>query len=110
MRAGTSPDVTYHRPLGPVAVVARVVEFLLTVLTLVLLVRFGLELIGASRSSGFFELMRSISEPFLAPFHGIVGDTRLFGIHADWSILVAAAAYALLQVVIRAFLRLLSRP
>jgi uncharacterized protein YggT (Ycf19 family) len=101
---GTESELHSGRPLS---FVGRVVDFLFSVLSLGLLVRFGLELVRAAPSAGFSEFIQRVTEPFLSPFRGILGTTWLAsGYVIVWSILVAIIAYALLHAVIRGLLRL----
>jgi uncharacterized protein YggT (Ycf19 family) len=110
MRTGSNLEVTGYHPLGPGAFVVRIVDFLFGLLTLVLLVRFALELIDGSANTAFGEFIGSISDPFLLPFRGIVGATTIgAGHHVVWSIVVAVIAYALLHTVIHGFFRVVSR-
>jgi uncharacterized protein YggT (Ycf19 family) len=100
-----------YRPLRPLQVVGRIVDFLFGLLIVVLLVRFFLELINAAAGTGFFRFIRQLSDPFVAPFREIVPTTTLDGgYRLVWSLIVAVVAYAVLQAVIHAFLRLLARP
>jgi uncharacterized protein YggT (Ycf19 family) len=110
MRAETELIETQYRPLGPIQVVARIIDFLFGVLYTLLVVRFFLELINAARNSGFFEFIRGLTDPFLAPFRGIVGSTWLDASHRIvWPIVVAIVAYAIAHALIRGLLGLIAR-
>ncbi len=101
------PEYPRHEP---VHFVARIVDFLFGVLYTLLLVRFVLELINASRSSGFFEFIRVVSDPFFAPFRGIVGNTSLDGSHwIVWPLVIAIVAYMIVHAILRGVLGLIAR-
>ncbi len=110
MRAQTELiETEYHHP-RPMVLLTRVIDFLFGVLYTLLLVRLLLELINASRNSGFFEFIRAATDPFFAPFHGIVGSTSLDGSHRiAWPLVIAIAAYMIVHGIIRALLGLFSR-
>ena|ERR1017187_10501068 len=94
----------------PVRFVARVVDFLFGVLYTLLLVRFVLEFINASRNSGFFAFIRAVTDPFFVPFRGIVGSTSLDGSHwIAWPLVIAIAAYMIVHAIIRGLLGLIAR-
>jgi uncharacterized protein YggT (Ycf19 family) len=110
MRAQTELVETDYRPLRPMIVLTRVIDFLFGVLYTLLLVRLLLELINASHNSGFFEFIRAATDPFFAPFRGIVASTSLDGSHRiAWPLVIAIAAYMIVHGIIRALLGLFSR-
>lgn len=88
---------------------ARVVDFLFGLLYTLLFVRLVLEFINASRTSAFFEFILRVTEPFFAPFRGIVGNTSFDGTHPIvWPIVIAVGAYLIAHGVIRGLLSLLA--
>jgi uncharacterized protein YggT (Ycf19 family) len=100
---------TGGHPRGFVAGLARIIDFLFGLLYTLLFVRLVLELINASRTAGFFEFILGLTEPFFAPFRGIVGNTALDRSHQIvWPIVIAMAAYAIAHAMIRGLLGLLS--
>lgn len=114
MRTGTDLIETDYRvggPVhGPIYALGRVIDFLFGLLYTVLVVRLVLEFIDATRNSGFFSFIRKLSDPFFAPFQGIVGSTAVDGAHRIvWPIVIAIVAYMILHALIRGFLRLLVR-
>jgi uncharacterized protein YggT (Ycf19 family) len=110
MRTQTELIETEYHPLGPVHVLARIVDFLFGVLYALLLVRFVLEFMNAARDSGFFEFIRGLTDPFFAPFRGIVESTSLDGGHRIvWAIVIAIVAYMIAHAIIRSLLRLIAR-
>ena len=89
------------------ALVARVLDYLFGLLYSLLLVRLVLDLIGARRSTGFFQFIAALTRPFYGPFEGIVATETVDGIHPIvWPIVVAIVAYMLLHAAIRGLLRL----
>ncbi|AKV01243.1 hypothetical protein AKJ09_07906 [Labilithrix luteola] len=99
-----------YPPGGPVSTLGRVINFLFGVLYTLLIVRLVLEFINAARDSGFFAFIRTLTDPFLAPFRGIVGSTAVDGAHRIvWPVVIAIIAYMIVHALIRGFLRLLVR-
>jgi uncharacterized protein YggT (Ycf19 family) len=110
MRAQAELIQTHYPPREPIYVVARIVDFLFGVLYALFLVRLVLELINAAHNSGFFQFIRAVTDPFFAPFRGIVGSTYLDASHPIvWPLVIAIAAYMVVHAIIRGFLRLLMR-
>jgi uncharacterized protein YggT (Ycf19 family) len=73
-------------------------------------VRLILEFVNAARNSGFFEFIRTVTDPFFAPFRGIVDSTSLGGSHRIvWPIVIAIVAYMIGHVMIRGLLRFFAR-
>src|SRR4026208_1984139 len=101
-------ETEYHAA-GPILVLARIIDFLFGALYTILLVRFVLELINAAHGSGFFRLVSTLSDPFFAPFRGVVRDTGADGHHIVWSLVVAMVAYMIGHALIRGLLRLFAR-
>jgi uncharacterized protein YggT (Ycf19 family) len=110
MRTQTELIETPYHPGGPIYALARIVDFLFGLLYTLLLVRLVLEFVNATRNSGFFEFIRTVTDPFFAPFRGIVGTTSLDGSHRIvWPIVIAIVAYMIGHAVIRGLLRLIAR-
>jgi len=88
----------------------QVVNFLFGVLYTLFATRFILEYIQA-RPVRFTELIAEWSQPFYRPFQGIVSNGHDGAGHPiAWSIVIAAAAFALLHAGIVGLLRMLNRP
>ncbi len=63
-----------------------------------------------ARRTDFVRFIESITNPFFAPFRGILPSETLDGTHPiAWSIVAAFVAYLLLHGVVRALLRLIDR-
>ena len=58
-------------PYAPVWTVTRVITLLFTVLEVLLLVRFGLKLLGANAQQPLVNGLYAITEPLVRPFQGI---------------------------------------
>jgi uncharacterized protein YggT (Ycf19 family) len=87
-----------------------VLDYLFGLLYTLLGVRLLLEMVGARRSAGFVELIASVTNPFYAPFKGIVASDTIDGSHPIvWPIVIAILAYMLLHGAIRGLLHLVSR-
>ena len=89
---------------------ARVLDYLFGLLYALLAIRLVLELIGARRGTGFVQLIGVLTNPFYAPFKGIVATDTLDGSHPiAWPIVIAIVAYMLLHAGIRGLFRLMDR-
>jgi uncharacterized protein YggT (Ycf19 family) len=103
--SGTSPT---RRDGG--ILVARVLDYLFGILYTLLAIRLLLELIGARRSAGFVEFIATLTNPFYAPFKGIVASDTLDGTHPIvWPLVIAMLAYMVLHGALRGLLRFVVR-
>lgn len=100
---GSSPRVTVAARIG------RVVDYLFGLLYALLAVRLVLELVNARHGSGFYGLIASLTDPFYAPFRGILPTNSVDGAHLVWPLVVAILGYMLLHGGIRGLLRLIAR-
>jgi YggT family protein len=73
-----------------------------------LAIRFMLALLGASEAAGFVRFIHGITEPFYAPFGGIVARPSVNGGFLDFPLLIALLAYALLHLALRGLVRLVA--
>jgi uncharacterized protein YggT (Ycf19 family) len=89
--------------------IAQVVDYLFSVLYVLLLVRFALEFFDARRSTGFFELIRETTDIFYAPFKGIFAVTVIDNRYFVWPLVVCILGYMVLHALIRGLLHLLAR-
>ena len=114
---GTTPQApvprTDKRRAGEWArlVIARVghaIDYLFFLLYGLIALRFVLAFLGASEQAGFVRFIRGVTEPFYAPFSGIVEAPAANGGELDLPALIALAAYALLHMAVRGLLRVLS--
>jgi YggT family protein len=84
------------------------VDYLFYLLYGLLAIRFVLGLLGAAETAGFVQFIRGMTDPFYAPFSGIVASPTLNGGVMDFPIVIALLAYGLLHVAIRGLIRLLA--
>jgi uncharacterized protein YggT (Ycf19 family) len=93
-----------------VILVSRLLDYLFGLLYTLLAIRLVLELIGARRGAGFFELIVSLTSPFYAPFRGIVASNTIDGAHPIvWPLVIAIVAYMVLHAALRGLLRFIVR-
>ena len=92
---------------SPITRLVHAVDWVFTVLYGLLGIRLVLTLMGASSSASFTRLIGSLTEPFYAPFRGIVDRPTVDGGYVDFPIIVALLAYALLHLAIRGLLRVI---
>jgi YggT family protein len=86
------------------------VDYLFYLLYGLLAVRFVLALLGASETAGFVQFINGVTQPFYAPFAGIVARPAMNGGVLDFPLLIAILAYALLHMAVRGLLRLMRSP
>lgn len=89
--------------------VSQVIDFVFYVIYALLGLRLLLELLAARRSAGFFQFIESVTDPFYAPFRGIVASPTAEGGHRlTVPIIIAMIVYLLLHVGIKALLRMIA--
>jgi uncharacterized protein YggT (Ycf19 family) len=89
--------------------ISQVVDYIFYVIYALLAIRFLLALLAARRSAGFVQLIYTVTDPFYAPFRGIVAEpTAEGGARFALSILLAIVVYALLHLGINGLLRLIA--
>lgn len=103
----TEREVERSRSL---ARVSQVVDYIFYVIYALLAVRLLLALLAARRSAGFTQFIFGVTDPFYAPFRGIVASpTAEGGYTLALPIVLAIIVYALLHAGINGLLRLLAR-
>lgn len=92
-----------------VARFSQLVDYVFYVLYTLLLIRLVLALIGANSSTGFVQLIRTVTNPFYAMFRGIVeSPTAEGGGTLALPIVIAIVAYVVLHAIIKGLLRLIA--
>jgi uncharacterized membrane protein len=87
--------------------ISQVVDYIFWVIYALLGMRFLLALLAARSTAGFVQLIVAISNPFYAPFRGIVASPSTDSGHTLLlPIVVAIIAYALLHLAINGLLRM----
>ena len=86
--------------------IARILDYLFGLLYALLLVRLVLDFLNARPSAGFVRIVRGVTDPFYAPFKGIVDTGSIEGARVVWPLVVAMLGYMLLHAGIRGALRL----
>jgi YggT family protein len=90
---------------APVWTVTRVITLLFTILEIVLLIRFGLKLLGANPQQPLVNGLYAITEPLVRPFQGIWPQTDtpvVFDLPALLAILFLFLIAALVVALVRA--------
>jgi uncharacterized protein YggT (Ycf19 family) len=88
---------------------SQIIDYLFFVVYALLAVRFVLSLIAAKSSAGFVKFIVAISDPFYAPFKGIVASPRTDdGNTLLYPVLVAFGAYVVLHLVVKGLFRLIA--
>ena len=100
----TEREVERSRSL---ARVSQVVDYIFWVIYALLGLRFLLALMAARSTAGFVQFIVTVSNPFYAPFRGIVGSPSTDAGHTLLlPIVVAIIAYAVLHLAINGLLRM----
>jgi YggT family protein len=106
----TTRDVAAERRLG-VSQATQIVWTILSILEILLGLRFVLKLIAANAASGFAAFMYGITKPLIAPFVGLVSTPKSGGTILEVTTLIAMAVYALLfWIIVRVIRVLVDRP
>lgn len=103
-------DLHTQRSVGSARTAARAsqfIDFAFYVIYALLAIRLVLALIAARSSNGFVQLIATVSDPFYAPFKGIVASPTVEGGHTlVVPIMIAILVYAIVHVGVNAILRM----
>jgi uncharacterized protein YggT (Ycf19 family) len=89
--------------------VSQIVDYIFYVIYALLAMRFLLALLAARSSAGFVRFIVAISDPFYAPFRGIVASPSTDSGHTLLlPIVIALVAYVILHLLINGLLRMLA--
>jgi uncharacterized protein YggT (Ycf19 family) len=89
--------------------VSQVIDYLFFIIYALLAIRLVLALMAARKSAGFTQFIFGITDPFYAPFRGIVASPSVDGgFTLALPIIIALIAYAILHALINGMLRLLA--
>ena len=89
--------------------VSQIVDYIFYVIYALLGMRFLLALLAARSTAGFVQFIVTVSNPFYAPFRGIVASPRTDQGHTLLlPVVVAIISYALLHLLINGLLRMLA--
>ena len=90
-----------------VARVSQVIDYLFFILYGLLTIRLLLALFAAREGAGFVQFIKSVTDPFYAPFRGIVASPSTpEGFTLAFPIVIALVVYLLLHLAINALLRM----
>ena len=89
-----------------VARVSQIVNYIFFIIYGLLALRFLLELFNARESAGFVKFIKAITNPFYAPFRGIVSDPSDSGFTLSFSIIIAIVAFMMLHFAVNQLLRI----
>lgn len=113
MRATAVDEVVdTHREVERGRVMARisqVVDYIFFLIYGLLTIRLLLELFAARESAGFFQFIKSVTDPIYSPFRGLVpSPSTPEGFTLALPIIVAIVVYMLLHLAINGLLRLIA--
>lgn len=107
-------DEAHAVPIGsrprPVSRGSQFIDYLFWLLYSLLIVRLLLVFVDARTWTGFVRFIQTVTDPFYAPFKGIVASPEIgpSGMVLAVPILVALVAYALLHLAIHKLLQMLA--
>jgi hypothetical protein len=85
----------------------QIVKYIAGVIALLIGVRFVLLLLGA-RNTGIVQFVYSMTEPFVAPYYGILGQTISYGpARVETASIFALIGVAIIAFIVIGFIRLL---
>jgi uncharacterized protein YggT (Ycf19 family) len=106
-------ETTYYtediRRTRVVARISQFVDYAFGLLYALLAVRFVLALLAARSTAGFVRFIVAVTDPFYAPFKGIVASHQLDGHTVLMPLVIAFAAYVILHLAIRGLLRIIAQ-
>lgn len=109
-RTAVDEVVQTEREVGRARFVARVsqiVDYLFFIVYGLLTIRLLLELFAARESAGFFQFVKTLTDPFYAPFRGLMpSPSTPEGFTLVLPIVVALVVYMLLHLAINGLLRI----
>ena len=89
--------------------ISQIVDYIFYVIYALLAMRFLLALLAARSTAGFVQFIVTVTNPFYAPFKGIVASPRTDQGHTLlMPIIIAIIAYILLHLAINGLLRMLA--
>jgi uncharacterized protein YggT (Ycf19 family) len=89
--------------------VSQIVDYIFFIIYGLLAIRLLLELFAARQSAGFYQFIRSATNPFYAPFRGIVASPSTpEGFTLALPVVVAIVVYMLLHLAINGILRIMA--
>jgi uncharacterized protein YggT (Ycf19 family) len=92
-----------------VARISQVIDYLFYILYALLLMRFLLALLAARSSAGFVQFIVAVTDPFYAPFRGIVASPTVQGGHTLMvPLVIALIVYVLVHLGINGLLRIMA--
>jgi len=98
-------ETAYNSPrTKPLYRGVQVVNYILSILEVLLALRFFLRLFGANPGAPFTAFIYNLSYPFVAPFLTVFRVTRVEGSVFEWTTLLAMIIYSILaSIIIRLF-------
>lgn len=92
-----------------VARISQFVDYLFFLIYGVLTIRLLLELFAARESAGFFQFIKSVTDPIYSPFRGLVpSPSTTEGFTLALPIIVAIVVYMLLHLAVNGLLRIIA--
>lgn len=109
-RTAVDEVVETEREVGRARIIARVsqvVDYLFFILYGLLTIRLILVLFAAREGAGFFQFIKTVTDPFYAPFRGLVpSPSTAEGFTLALPLVVALVVYMLLHLAINGMLRI----
>lgn len=94
---GESPQKTYNTK-KTIFRAYQIIWYILGVIELLLFFRIVLKMMGASPTSGFTNLIYTLSNPLALPFRGIFQTQVVENAVFEWSTIIAGSVYAIVAL------------
>ncbi len=78
----------------------QIIWYLLTIIEVILLLRFVLRLLAANPNAGFTDFIYSLSLVFVAPFLAVFRNTAVQGSVFEWTTLLAMIVYYVIALIL----------
>jgi uncharacterized protein YggT (Ycf19 family) len=87
--------------------VIQIIGFFVTVIVLLIVIRFLLQLLGANEANAFADLIFRLSNPLILPFAGLFPNTQSGNMVLEWSSVAASIFYLLLGWLLTSLIRII---
>lgn len=78
----------------------QIIWYILTIVEVILLLRFALKLLGANPNAEFTNFVYSLSLTFVAPFQAVFQNSAMQGNVFEWTTLLAMLVYYIIALIL----------
>jgi uncharacterized protein YggT (Ycf19 family) len=108
----TTVEPVTPRPSGVAAKIAQIIWVIIVIIVILLSIRVVFALVGANLDNPFASFIYTVTEPFIAPFRGLLQVSQAeYGVaRFEFETMIAIFVYLMLGWGITALINVLSRP